>query len=103
MNNVKEIKQWTRFLPVELKIAEDEQFIKVFKIVVPKVIRNDGLGTIVMKEIIKYASSRYKPIILTPSADFGGDVDRLTKWYSSLGFQDLPQIWNLDDKMYKTP
>ncbi len=65
-----------------------------------------GYATEVMKQIIEYANKKNLTIILTPDDYKGSNVNRLIKWYKSLGF-----IMNKGNKkdfghmhlMYKLP
>ncbi len=55
-------------------------------IVVPKELRNTGVGTKVMRELIEYADKNQKTISLTPSSDLGSSKARLEIFYRRLGF-----------------
>lgn len=67
-------------------VSETPNAVVVNKVVVPEAMRGQGVGTRFMRDVIEYADAVGKPVALTPSADFGGNVRRLTNWYQSLGF-----------------
>jgi predicted GNAT superfamily acetyltransferase len=71
---------------IDLFLDENNEFIELFKIIVPENKRGAGIGTVVMKDLIKYAKLKNKDIFLTPSADFGGNKKQLEKFYKNLGF-----------------
>ena len=48
--------------------------------------RGEGAGTAYMEALTAYADATGKQIALTPSADFGGTVTRLHKFYKRFGF-----------------
>ena len=74
-------------LGIELKIyGEDRDIITLSKIVVPEELRGQGMGSKAMKKIIQHADQNNKTIALTPSADFGGNKNRLIKFYKQFGF-----------------
>lgn len=78
----------SKYPDVALSIAEKPTAIDLSKIVVPPEMRNQGVGSSVMKDLIQYADDQGKQINLSPSADFGGSPTRLKKFYKELGFQD---------------
>lgn len=61
--------------------------VVVSKVVVPEAQRGQGVGTRFMRDVIDYADARGKPVALTPDSSFGGNKNRLTSWYKSLGFE----------------
>lgn len=56
------------------------------QLVVPKEMRNKGIGTQVMQDLIAEADSQGVPLALTPSSDFGGSKARLMDFYKQFGF-----------------
>lgn len=72
---------------VDLFISAPRGRLVVDKIVVPKAARGQGYGTQIMNEILATADQLGAPVSLTPSADFGGSVSRLKKFYGGLGFE----------------
>jgi len=73
---------------VALDIAESPKAIDLSRIVVPQELRNQGLGSSVMQDLIDYADSTGKQVRLSPSSDFGGSPTRLNKFYKQFGFID---------------
>ena len=69
-------------------VSESENEINLSKIIVPKESRNEGKGSKFTEDLIAYADSVGKRIVLTPSKDFGGSVTRLKKFYKSFGFKE---------------
>jgi len=76
----------SKYPKVALDIAESPNAIDLSKIVVPKELRNQGLGSSVMQDLIDYADSTGKQVRLSPSSDFGGSPTRLKKFYKEFGF-----------------
>jgi predicted GNAT family N-acyltransferase len=75
-----------KFPNVSLNISENPKSLDLSKIVVPKEIRGQGIGSSVMNDLTQYADETGKQINLTPSADFGGNVNRLKSFYKNFGF-----------------
>lgn len=72
---------------VSLRVSEGNGGITLSKIVVPKQGRGKGLGSEVMRDLIKYADATNQTIKLSPSKDFGGSsVERLKSFYKRFGF-----------------
>jgi GNAT superfamily N-acetyltransferase len=71
---------------VALNISESPFAVDLSKIVVPKEMRNQGLGSSVMQDLIDYADQTGKQVRLSPSSDFGGSPTRLKKFYKEFGF-----------------
>ncbi|MFP3727486.1 GNAT family N-acetyltransferase [Priestia filamentosa] len=69
-----------------IEVEEYPTYVYIQAIIVKDSERNKGVGTKVMNEIISYAKSRNKPLVAFASNELGGDLDRLMKWYKSLGF-----------------
>ena len=78
----------SKYPKVALDIAESPNAIDLSKIVVPKELRNQGIGSSVMQDLIDYADSTGKQVRLSPSSDFGGSPTRLKKFYKEFGFVD---------------
>lgn len=70
-----------------LDIYENNTSLKLTRIIVKPELRNSGVGTNVLKDLIKYADNTSKIITLTPSNDFGGNVNRLIQFYKIFGFK----------------
>ena len=75
-----------KFPNVSLSIGENPKSLDLSKIVVPKEMRGQGIGSSVMNDLTQYADETGKQINLTPSADFGGNVNRLKSFYKDFGF-----------------
>ena len=105
--DIKELeKQIEDNLGIEFDLSENKDYIKVWKIIVPKNLRNKGLGTKAMNELIAHANKIGKVIILSPSSDFGGAKGRLVQFYKSLGFIDNKgrnKNYTYGETMYKKP
>jgi 2'-5' RNA ligase len=56
------------------------------RIVLPKGERGKGTGSKIMQSLVDLADELGVPLALTPSADFGGSVSRLKKFYEGFGF-----------------
>jgi len=76
----------SKYPKVALDIAESPDAIDLSRIVVPKELRNQGIGSSVMQDLIDYADSTGKQVRLSPSSDFGGSPTRLKKFYKEFGF-----------------
>ncbi|WP_371591236.1 GNAT family N-acetyltransferase [Streptomyces sp. NBC_00470] len=61
-------------------------FLVLFWVLLPETERGNGVGTRVMADITAAADLRGVPVTLSPSARFGGDLDRLQGFYERLGF-----------------
>ena len=69
----------------ELKYGNNT--IELNRIVIPKELRKQGIGSQFMKALIQFASINKSLIILTPSDSFGAtSVARLKKFYKRFGF-----------------
>jgi len=77
------------------------------RIEVPKELRDSGIGTKVMEDIINYADNNGKRIVLTPSKDFGAtSVGRLKDFYSRFGFVEnkgKSKDFSTKEAMYRNP
>jgi len=71
---------------VALDVFESPEAIELSRIVVPKEMRNKGIGSQVMEDLIQYADKNAKQVRLSPSSDFGGSPTRLKKFYKEFGF-----------------
>lgn len=63
-----------------------ETGLTLSRIVVPKDDRGRGIGTLVMRDLLNAADDMGAQVNLTPTADFGGSVPRLRRFYQNLGF-----------------
>ena len=71
---------------IALDVFENPNSLELSRIVVPPELRGKGIGTSVMDDLIQYADENGKQINLSPSADFGGSLSRLRKFYKNFGF-----------------
>lgn len=65
---------------------EKNGVITLSQIIVPKDKRESGLGTSALRSLVEYADRTGQRIALSPSADFGGNKNRLIKFYKKFGF-----------------
>lgn len=63
-----------------------ERGYTISRIEVPKDLRNTGLGTSVIRSITQAADQEGARLMLSPTSDFGGNKNRLEKFYRRLGF-----------------
>ena len=73
------------FPPVTIDVSWNNALV-IDKIIVATSVRNQGIGTEVMKYICVYANNNKVSVILTPDGTFGGDVIRLREFYKRFGF-----------------
>lgn len=71
---------------VTLDVFESPKAIDLSRIVVPKELRGQGIGSTVMQDLIDYADQLGKQVRLSPTSDFGGSPTRLKKFYKEFGF-----------------
>lgn len=89
-----------------LKGSPSSNILSLHKIIVPEALRNQGTGTKAMQDILNYADSQNKTIALTPSADFGGNKNKLTSFYKKLGFVENKgrnKDYEISESMYRSP
>lgn len=68
-------------------VTERDDYITLDQVVVPEGQRGQGVGTSFMEELTEYADAVGKPVLLTPSTDFGGSSrSRLESFYRRFGF-----------------
>tara|TARA_R110000851_G_scaffold123761_2_gene253678 strand:+ start:6343 stop:8151 length:1809 start_codon:yes stop_codon:yes gene_type:complete len=75
-----------KFKDVSLDVYEKNNTINLSRIVVPKDVRNSGIGSDVMQDLVSYADETGQKVALTPSSDFGGNVKKLKEFYKRFGF-----------------
>lgn len=96
---------------INLLIFEYNDRILIDTIIVPKNMRNKGIGSMVMNDIISYANSVGKRIVLTPAqkGDLGGEVSskkRLLDFYKKFNFKENKgknKDYSLSEGMYREP
>jgi tRNA(Met) C34 N-acetyltransferase TmcA len=70
-----------------LDIYETKTSIILSRIIINPENRTSGIGSSVMSDLVKYADENGQIIALTPSSDFGGNVNRLIQFYKRFGFK----------------
>jgi GNAT superfamily N-acetyltransferase len=95
---------------ITLYVTEGTDYIRVDSIIVPKEIRNQGIGTEIMNEIINYADSVRKPVRLSPGEKdpYHGTTSksRLINFYRRFGFipnKGRNKDYRIRDTMYRNP
>lgn len=91
---------------VSLSLSETPDGLRVSKIVVPKASRGQGLGTEIMQAVEEYSQQTGKPVVLTPSTDFGGSMSALNRFYRGLGYQPnsgKSKDFRFQDTMIRNP
>lgn len=72
---------------VRLELYEKDNKLQLDAIIVPKGMRKQGLGSKIMKQVVKYSEEVKKPIFLSPDTSYGGSsFERLVKFYKRFGF-----------------
>ena len=95
-----------KYPDVKIDASVNKNDINLSRIVVPKDMRNQGVGTQVMNDLSEYADSIGKRITLTPSSDFGGNVGKLKGFYKELGFVENKgrnKDFSTREAMYREP
>lgn len=70
-----------------LDIYENKNSLILSKIIVKKEARGTGVGKDIMTDLINYADENKQIIALTPSSDFGGNLNKLRQFYKKFGFK----------------
>lgn len=72
-----------------LDVYENRTSLKLSRIIVKPEYRGTGIGigTKIMQDLTSYADNNKQVITLTPSSDFGGNINRLIQFYKSFGFK----------------
>ena len=86
--------------------ASNPDLVTLSRIQVPEAQRGQGIGSQAMEDLIKYADENGKTVALSPSADFGGNVNRLREFYKRFGFIDnkgRSKDFSLSESMYRKP
>jgi len=96
----------SKYPDVIIDASVGKKDINLSRIVVPKEMRNQGVGTQVMSDLSEYADSIGKRITLTPSDAFGGSVPKLKTFYKELGFVENKgknKDFSTREAMYREP
>jgi hypothetical protein len=70
-----------------LDIYENSTSLILSRIIIKPNVRQEGIGSKIMNELINYADKNKQIIALTPSNDFGGNKNRLVQFYKKFGFK----------------
>jgi len=70
-----------------LDIYENRTSLILSRIILNKEARGTGVGTKILTDLIDYADRNKQIVALTPSADFGGNKNRLIQFYKRFGFK----------------
>ncbi len=96
----------SKYPDVNFSIYENGGEINLSKIIVPKEVRNNGIGTKAMNDLIDYADNSAQKITLTPSGDYGGSKSRLIDFYKKFGFVENKgkfKDFSTRELMYRLP
>ena len=88
-----------------LFLHENRDTVFLDNMVVKEELRDQGIGTKILEDVIAYADARGKTIALTPTSEFG-TKKRLTGWYKRFGFVENKgknTDFRLRDTMYRLP
>ncbi len=92
---------------LKLDVYEKNGVVNLSRIEVPKELRNSGIGSDVMNQIVNYADSTGNKVALTPSTDFGAtSVSRLKDFYKKFGFVENKgknKDFTTRETMYRNP
>ncbi|MHA1285796.1 MAG: GNAT family N-acetyltransferase [Candidatus Thorarchaeota archaeon] len=80
--------------------------IELSGFIVPKSMRNRGVGSQVMEEVTSFADQNSLKIVLSPSSDLGGSKSRLVKFYKRYGFVENKgrnKNYRIMETMYRNP
>lgn len=92
---------------LKLDLYEKNGVVNLSRIEVPKELRNSGIGSDVMNQIVNYADSTGNKVTLTPSTDFGAtSVSRLKDFYKKFGFVENKgknKDFSTRETMYRNP
>ncbi|NYT74268.1 hypothetical protein HZU72_17800 [Halomonas sp. QX-2] len=89
---------------LKLDMAGRGQRVTISRIVSPA--QNEGTGSEVMRRLAHWADASGKTLALTPSADFGGNVNRLREFYKRFGFienKGRNKDYEISETMYREP
>lgn len=78
---------------IGLDIYETKTSLILSRIIINPEMRNSGIGTNIMEDLINYADNNKKIIALTPSSDFGGNKNKLIQFYKRFGFKHNKGIY----------
>lgn len=70
-----------------LDIYENTNSLVLSKIIIKKDVRQEGIGSKILNDLINYGDKNKQIIVLTPSSDYGGNKNRLIQFYKKFGFK----------------
>jgi len=79
---------------------------KIDQIIVPPELRGQGVGSKIMRILIKWADQKNLTLALTPDPSFGGSVPRLKRFYAGFGFilnKGRKRDFEISELMYRYP
>lgn len=107
MNTIEqELKQKYPDIKFELYLNNKNNTIYLTGFIVPIKMRNQGIGTSFMNDLINLADKYQYTIKLTPSNSYGGNVKRLFDFYKRFGFirnKGKNRDWTHSEAMYRNP
>lgn len=105
-NNIQAVELLWQGMGIHAFVSENKGIITLSKILVPKESRDQGFGTKAMQILVDYADETGQTIVLTPSADFGGNKNRLVDFYKRFGFvqnKGRSKDFGITQTMYRLP
>lgn len=86
LNSINDLKSKYNNITIDLYQNDKTKTITLSRIIVPKELRDNNIGTSFMNDLNSLADKLNYKIILTPSKDFGSNVNRLKTFYNRFGF-----------------
>jgi GNAT superfamily N-acetyltransferase len=100
-----DLMEWAKALHgVQLKLLARGEHVAICELLVAQ--RNRGHARRVMAELCSWADCARVTLELTPSNHWGSNVDRLTAFYVSLGFEENPEeptLFRIQESMIRYP
>lgn len=90
----------------ELYTKEKDKSVMLTGFIVPYKMRNTGIGTRFMNDLIDIADENGYKIKLSPSSSYGGNLNRLYDFYSRFGFvrnKGKNKDFSHKESMYRNP
>jgi hypothetical protein len=95
-----------KYPQMKIDLSANDGQATLSRVVVPKDLRNTGMGTEFMKDLSSAADADGSIVQLTPSSDFGGSKSRLVDFYKRFGFVENKgrnKDYELFEAMYRKP
>lgn len=83
-------------LSLQLSFDTKKKEIKIDRIVINQNDRNNGVGSAVLEEICEFADIYFTKLFLCADEIYGGELEKLIKFYQRFGFNRLPNIMDYD-------